>query len=506
MLLFAVFLTAGPGCSQFVPARLVQETPGALIARGSGADDEVFQLPDFLKPRKVPDPYKPPKPAPVPPAAQGSKELPITLDSVMRLAEEQNSQIGIARARVSEAAAQYDIASRSWLPTLNVGPSYYRHEGGDVFPNGVFTHSSYSTLFAGMELTSQLDLHEATYKRLSADRAQVQQQGELRKITTETLLEAAGTYLDLLAARSAEAITLETEKSLKDLLERARRLADPKTGEPGAKVEEIRIATQLTAQRQLLVQFREKAKAASTKLAYLLGLDGATTLVPVDEQFVALDLVNTDQPVEGMVALAMANGPGVQELERILAIIHEGSERSKSMARYLPIFELRALEGGFGGGPGDDQQWDNRLDIGLQARWNLTELFNGRERERVLGAKTEQAERAYQDLRAKLAAGVRESREAIASGREEMQLGEEQIMQARQAYQLSDTRLRSNVQGSSYSEVMLGLQSIVSAQFAYLEALRSYDKAELRLLLLLGQPGPHPAVKSNCPAPVVKPQ
>jgi outer membrane protein TolC len=432
--------------------------------------------------------------------------LPITLDAVLRLAEEQNAQVGIARARVNEASALEEIASKSWLPTLNIGPSYYRHEGGDVFPNGVFVHSSYSTLFAGMELNSQLDLREATYRRLSAERAHVQQQGEMRKITTETLLEAAGTYIDLLAARSAEAIALTLEKDLKELLERARRLANPMTGEPGAKVEEVRIAAQLTGQQQRIVQLREKTRAASTKLAYLLGLEPETLLVPVDEQFVALDLVDTTRPVNDLVAQAAASGPGVQEMERILAIIQEGKERSNSLMRFVPVFELRALEGGFGGGPGDDMTWDNRFDLNLQARWNVTELLSGRARERVLDAKAEQAHLAYQDLKAKLAAGVRESLEEIHSGRQEMDLGQEQIRHARQAYQLSDLRQKNNIPGSTYSEVLLSLQAVGAAQFLYLEALRSYDQAQIRMLLLLGQPTHQATQKSNCPAPIVKPQ
>jgi len=280
-------------------------------------------------------------------------------------------------------------------------------------------------------------------------------------------------------------------------------LASPKV-EPGAKVEEVRVAAQLTVQRQMIVQVRQKARAASAKLSCLLGLDPSTTLVPVDDQFVALELVNANQPVDDMVAQVLANGPGVKEMERILGIVQEGVEKSRGIGRYLPVFEVRALEGGFGAGPGENQTWDNRLDIGLQARWNLTELFNAHDRGRILEAKTEQAQLAYQDLKARLTAGVRETREEIVSGREAMRLGQEQITQTRQAYRLSDRRLADNVPGSSYSEVLLSLQALNAAQLFYLDALRSYDKAQMRLLLLLGQAAAQPAVKINCPAPIIQ--
>ncbi len=101
-------------------------------------------------------------------------------------------------------------------------------------------------------------------------------------------------------------------------------------------------------------------------------------------------------------------------------------------------------EGGFGTGPGDDMRWDNRWDLGLQFRWNLTQLVTAADRQRALCARTEQAHLAYEDLRRKLTAGVHESREVIVSGRDQIRLGQEQIDQARQAYNLSEKRQRND--------------------------------------------------------------
>jgi outer membrane protein TolC len=138
-------------------------------------------------------------------------------------------------------------------------------------------------------------------------------------------------------------------------------------------------------------------------------------------------------------------------------------------------------------------RWDNRFDLGLQVRWNLTNLFTAKDQLRILDAKSQQAHLAYQDLRGKLTAGVEESREAIVQGREQMKLGKEQIKSAREAYRLSDERLRNNLQGATASEVLLSLQSLSAAQGGYLNAIRQYDKAQLRLLVLVGAAfGPTP--------------
>src|SRR5262245_14122722 len=63
-------------------------------------------------------------------------QLPISLDTVLRLAQDQNGRINIARLRLQEAFAEEDLAAKRWLPQITVGPAYYRHEGGIQDFNG----------------------------------------------------------------------------------------------------------------------------------------------------------------------------------------------------------------------------------------------------------------------------------------------------------------------------------------------------------------------------------
>ena len=63
-----------------------------------------------------------------------------------------------------------------------------------------------------------------TWGAVSRDKVELVS-GELRKVTSETLLEAATTYIDLLAARGAEAIVREENTKLTELLKQALALA-----------------------------------------------------------------------------------------------------------------------------------------------------------------------------------------------------------------------------------------------------------------------------------------
>ncbi len=56
--------------------------------------------------------------------------IPINLDTVLRLAEEKNSRIELARERVNESLLESQLASRAWLPQVYAGVGYFRHEGG----------------------------------------------------------------------------------------------------------------------------------------------------------------------------------------------------------------------------------------------------------------------------------------------------------------------------------------------------------------------------------------
>jgi outer membrane protein TolC len=392
------------------------------------------------------------------------------------------------------------LTSKNWIPNLYVGTAYYRHEGGIANEDGTITRSSFSTLFGGLEVTSKLDFRELTFQRIVAERSFWQDRAELSQVTSETLLDASSTYVDMLAARTGELIARDIQADLQSLLTRTEALAQ---NEPAARVVVARVRTFQTGLKQGMIHSQEDFARAAAKLTYLLGLDPCSTLVPVDEQLIPLELVDASAPCCDLVAQVLANGPGVHEMERILAVAHEAVEKSNGPGRFLPVFETGLWEGGFGTGPGDQQTWDNRLDLGVQFRWNLTDLLNRCDRQRILHAKVAQAHFANDDLRGKLAAGVQEARDCILFGRSRMSEGKDYVDKAREVNKLTREKMMQMVaQSGVHDEVLLSLQSILSAQMSYLSAVRDYDKAQLRLLVLLGMPGPgHPAAGPNCPTP-----
>jgi outer membrane protein TolC len=477
------WLLLAVGCAQ------LHSTQAPAVVRGQAPAEPRparLQAPVVAVQAPAQKPAPPEKPQTLPPPAAEEalpeRALPINLDTVLRLAQDQNGQVAIARAKLAEAFAQRDVAAKAWLPDLWVGTSYYRHEGGIQDFNGSLVRSSFGSLFGGAEIHGRFDLREAVFQRVDAERKIWQQKGELSRLTSENLLDATSTYVDLLAARAGEALALGLRKNLQDLLVLAEKLTKI---DSGYAVEVKRVRTELYGQDLAICKLREGARKASAKLAYLLGLDPAAELVVMDRQLVPLQLVDASVPVEQLVQQAITNGPGVRELEGLLNLIHETAAKAQGLTQFLPTLDVRAGEGIFGAGPGGSSTWDNRFDLALQARWNLTPLLTARERKEVARAKMQQAHLSMQDLRAKLTLGVQEAHETVRSGADQMGLVEHQIAEATEAYKSSRYRLE-NVPRTAPSEVLAAIGSLGRAQLSYLQAVRELDKAQLRLLVLLG--------------------
>src|SRR5437588_10156431 len=61
--------------------------------------------------------------------AAGEKALPINLATALQLANARSLDVAVAAERVRQAAAQYERAQVLWLPSIQFGVDYFRHDG-----------------------------------------------------------------------------------------------------------------------------------------------------------------------------------------------------------------------------------------------------------------------------------------------------------------------------------------------------------------------------------------
>jgi outer membrane protein TolC len=210
------------------------------------------------------------------------------------------------------------------------------------------------------------------------------------------------------------------------------------------------------------------------------------------------ELVDATPPVCDLVSRALAAGPGIREAEGLLNTIQSGIAKANGPSRFLPVFEVRMAEGAFGAGPGDSMNWDNRWDMGLQARWDLSTFATAEAKQRAADARLRQASANLTDVRGKLTSGVYESRDTILSAREQLPLAQQRIKFARDAYQ-SYLTLRPQLEDKRtiIRELIENIRTLREAEFGYLDTISAYDRAQVRLILLLGPTAPPPG--GHCP-------
>jgi outer membrane protein TolC len=241
----------GLACSQVPIAK--STAPNPMQALPSSAVDPAMSLVTYEEPAKE---------ASVRAAAPDAKPQPlsISLDTVLRLAEEQNPQIALARGKVGVASTEQSQVMAQWLPDIYVGVGYYRHEGGIQLQEGPLIDSSTNAFLAGPTVDARYDYRDRAFRKVEAARKVWQNQGELSKVTYEQMLEASSTYIDLLSAYSALAISQDLEKKIKVLYDKAVQVYET-TKTADTEVEKTRIEADLKFQQATQIKVQGQIEA-----------------------------------------------------------------------------------------------------------------------------------------------------------------------------------------------------------------------------------------------------
>lgn len=285
-------------------------------------------------------------------------------------------------------------------------------------------------------------------RQIEADVKIWQRKAELSKTCSEVLQDAATTYFDLLTARQAFSITQDMARKAEPMLKRSE---DLQKNDPRFTVLYEATRAEVIGREQALAKLKQQGDAVAAKLGALLGLPCDATLTPVDPLLVPLSRIDAATPTCKLVEQALATGPAIEETRGMLAALQAGHAKA---SRWLCLLPKKKAQ--------------------LQH-----DLADNREMQIELG---------IQELAGKLTAGVLEARGAILLGQEQQVLGQQQIEHTNESYRLSELRVRENVQNAGPNDVLQAIRGLEQAQLEYLTALSSFNKAQIRLLLLLGAP------------------
>jgi outer membrane protein TolC len=233
----------------------------------------------------------------------GLAVYPLDMSTALALVSGQNPQVGFARWRIQEAYAQLDQAEALWLPTIQAGINYHRHDGNLQNIEGRIVDVNRSSLNAGLGtgavaagttpvpgLVAQFHLVDAIFQPKIAERTAWARGHKLNGVLQEQMLQASLSYLQLLRTAQGESIARETLSHTERLAEITSEFA--RSGQ-GLQSDADRMQTELALRRNDVVQAQEEVGVASARLAQVISLDATMRIVPVETSVVPINLIDS---------------------------------------------------------------------------------------------------------------------------------------------------------------------------------------------------------------------
>ncbi|MEM7474975.1 MAG: TolC family protein [Planctomycetota bacterium] len=427
--------------------------------------------------------------------AIASDSLPLNLPSVLATINRGHPIVGFARWRVQEAYAELDRAKAMWLPSIQSGFSFHRHDGNYQASNGQIVDVNRNSFQYGLGvgaagagttpqpgLVAQFHAADAIFLPKVTQKTAWARSHAADATMNRQLRDAAVAYFELLGATQDSRIIVESQSRLAKLTKITVDFAE--AGE-GLQSDADRMRTELALLESRAIGAQEAIDLASVRLAQALSLDAGQQLAPMDVSAVPMEFVSAGGDRGALVAMALSQRPELKESQALVAAACEAYKREK-FAPFVPSVLLGLSTGGFGGGLGSTlSNVDNRYDLDAALSWQVRNLGWGEKAARR--QRTAQVEQAkFEKLRVmdQVAAEVSTASAQVQRRKQRLEVTEKAITTAQDSFKRNLERIQDG-QGLPL-EVLQSVQALETAQRAYNNAVISYNQAQMQLQWALG--------------------
>jgi len=443
--------------------------------------------------------------APTETVAPPTRIAELGLGQVLTLAGAENWAVLLADERIREAQAKHDAAKVLWLPSLNAGVGYTKHDGQiqdtrgtviDVSRNALFVGGGAVTsdapttglsggparMFIDLSLADAIFLPRSTKSLLNASRW-------ARHATfNDTLLDASHAYYEVVRAQQQLALARENLKLMENLLAETKKF---EASGKGTKADVSRVEVQLERRRNDVVRAEGDLQIASAELARVLriNLEGIADDIAIyakEPQLVPVDFIPAEAPLGELTAQAVAGRPEISELYH-----RSQAARQKTLAEqwrpWIPNLHAGVSTGGFGGGVGSNLNGlDGRADFDLLAVWQVRNLGLGVRAARDEAASLQrQTHLEYHRVRDIIVAEVAKAHAEVKAQKRRLALARQRVEKAREAHKRSLARIRGFV--GLPLEALQDVQAVIEARRELVNATVDYNRAQLKLLRAIGR-------------------
>lgn len=424
-------------------------------------------------------------------------EIPINLPTALAMVGGQHPVVGFARWRVQEAYAQLERAQVMWLPTIQSGFSYRRHDGNYQAVDGSIVDVNLNSMDYGLGpgsiaaggppqpgIAARFHLADAIFLPKEAEKTAWARGHAAAAALNQQLLTAALAYIDLLEACQDQQVISEAAQRTRELAELTRNFAE--VGE-GLLSDADRTAAELSLISTRELGAQERKLVASTRLARALSIPMSSALVPQDSMLIPVELVYEGSDEASLVATGLVTRPELKESQALVAAAVEAYKREK-VAPFVPSVLLGFSTSRFGGGlSGTPDSFSGRYDVDARMVWETRNmgLAEGAAR-RLRNAQIQQATFTKLRIMDQVAQEVAEAYVQVVIRQQQLKVAESAIDSARNSYRRNMDRIRDG-QGLPI-EALQAIQALEASQRAYLCAVANHNRSQVTLQWAQGWP------------------
>lgn len=477
----------------------------------SGAIANYFQ---DVVPEQIPPPQRLPEPGPLPqvlgtsnvpeiPAARPEdidQSLSINLATALRLAEARPLVVEAARASEITAYGQLEKARVLWLPDVDLGTDYQRHDGAQIRTTGEVAINSRNQFMAGGGMKAVFGLTDAIYAPLAAQQVYRSRTYDVQAAQNDALLAVTDAYFSVQESRGVLAAYVDTHAKADELVKKVRSLSLGLT----APIEVERAIAAFADLEQQTATARQDWRISSSNLTRVLRLNPAAVIVPLEPPHLKVTVVAPDEAVDELITEGLTNRP---ELASQQAIVQATIARLKQ-EKMRPWIPSLVLEGGstpgqtlgagiYGAGlTGQDPTWAGRSDWDFQVLWQLQNLGAGNVG-LVNQRHGEQREAAVELFRTQdnVAAEVVQARARVLAAATRIGEAESGLIAAKASFDGNLRGLGETIRSGNQlqlairpQEVTAALRQLLQSYLNYYASVNDYNKAQFRLYHALGYP------------------
>jgi len=497
--------------------QLVEDEPKAegTVKLAGGADlRPIEELPPLPGPIVEEDYPREMTPEPCPLPHHRDNVITMNLPTALSMIGGQHPAVGFAQWRVQEAYARLEQANVLWLPSIQPGFSFHKHDGNYQASDGTIVDVNRNSFQYGLGagatgagttprpgIVAQFELADAIFQPDVARKTAWARGHAANGVVNEQLLTVSLAYLELLNAEQDLRIV---EESLARTGTLSKLTSDYAATGQGLQADADRLQTEMRLVENRLAAARERADVASARLAQALSIDGCQRIVPLDPTVIPIELVSCELDKGCLIGTGLSNRPELKEAQALVSAAWDEYRRQK-YSPFIPSVLLGLSTGGFGGGLGNTLgNVDDRYDFDAMLTWEVRNLgFGEGAARRQSEAQIQQAKFEKVRVLDQIAREVSEAHSQVLHRSARIGITEQAVRTAEDSYRRNLSRIRDG-QGLPL-EVLQSVRALEDARRAYLVAIIEYNEAQFRLQWALGWPvDVAMASMPSCPPVVVE--